>query len=119
MTTYPSKRQNTQGVPETILILAYLVILSILMVFGFNADVRPDSLSRALGSQSHVYVDSPLKANISFGTDASYWSANCSHGWADSPMCASIALRAQSCAFGSISTYCSSYKHYLFQFNKK
>ena len=118
MSTYSSRQRNSQDMMEPLWILWYIVMVGILMISGLNTNMQSGSLSRALGSQSQVYVDTPFRANVSFASDNSYWSANCSHGWVGNPMCNAIAIRAQSCAFGSISTYCSNYKDYLLQFNK-
>jgi len=104
---------------EIIWILWYIVVVAILMVSGFNTNMQYDSLSRALGSQSHVYVDNHIRVNVSFASDERYWSAHCSHGWAKDSTCDGIALRAQSCEFSTVSTYCSTYKNYLLQLNNK
>src|SRR5215510_7097727 len=115
MTTYPSKQQKSESIIDPILIFAYIVIVGILMVSGFNNNRQYDYLSRALGNQNHAYVDTSAGAKVSFAADEGYWKANCSHGWAKNSLCDSIVLRAQSCQFSAASAYCSNYKDYLQQ----
>lgn len=119
MSTDSSKRPRSQDLMETVWILACIVIIGILMVSGYNTDLRHDSLRWSLGSQNHAYSDSSVGADFSFASDQRYWSANCSHGWSADSTCNAIMLRAQSCEIASTSTYCSSYKDYLLQFNNK
>jgi len=119
MSTYPSKQHKDQGMREIIWILAYIVILGILMVSGFNTNMQYDTLSQALGSQRHVYFHTPIKADVSFASDQGYWRVHCSRGWADDVTCANIAIRAQSCEFDNTSTYCLNYKDYLQRHNNK
>lgn len=119
MSTYSSKQQNSQDMMEPLWILWYILIVSILMISGFNTNMQYDSLNRALGSQSHVYVDTPFRANVSFASDERYWSAHCNRGWAGDSTCDDIVIRAQSCEFSNVSTYCSNYEDYLLQLNNR
>jgi hypothetical protein len=119
MSTYPSKQQKSESMTDQILIFVYIMIVGILMVSGFNNNRQYDYLSRALGSQNHLYLDTSASANVSFASDEGYWNANCSHGWAKDSTCDGIVLRAQSCEVGMASTYCSNYEDYLQQFHVK
>ena len=113
MSIYASKQQKSQDLMETILILAYVMIISILIVSSFNTNVKYDTLRQALGSRSHVYVGSPSGAEVSFASDEIYWTAHCSRGWVSDSVCDSIVIRATSCESGSTSAYCSNYQDHL------
>lgn len=119
MSTYSSRQQKSENLIDPILIFAYIVIVGILMVSGFNNNRQYGYLSRTWGTQNHAYIDISASTNVSFASDEGYWKANCSHGWAKNSTCDGIVLRAQSCSFTIASTYCSNYADYLQQFRTK
>ena len=116
MSTFSSKQQKSQGLVDTLLILASIVVILLLVFFGSYADKISDSFEGVHETQGIVNAGASNNSVVSFISDEQYWNANCSHGWGSNSKCDDIVSRAQSCEIGYGSNYCSEYETYMQQF---
>ena len=119
MSTFSSKQQKSQGLVEPQFVLASVVIVFLLVLFGSRAGAIYSSFGRVHQTQNFVNAGVANNSVVSFASDEQYWNANCSHGWGSNSKCDAIVSRAKSCDVGSGSAYCSEYKTYLKQFHNQ
>ena len=112
VSTNSPKQDKKQGLISPNLAFALVLLIGTLVVLGAPTSSTYDPFQNTLGSTASITNSD----GVSFSSDIQYWGSKCSHGWSSNAACDNIVSRAQLCARGLASTYCSDYRFYMRQF---